>query len=86
MKKTKLIPFDVQKAKDGAKVVTRDGRNVRIGFFNLKGNNSYPFVGAVENLSTNLHGRKQNYERYIIDFSNQITNPKWLIESKTNRY
>ena len=41
---------------------------------------------AIENLSTNLHDRKQNYERYIIDFSNQITNPKWLIESKKNRY
>lgn len=41
---------------------------------------------AIENLSTNLHGRKQNYERYIIDFSKQITNPKWLIESKKNRY
>ena len=40
---------------------------------------------AIENLST-YHDRKQNYERYIIDFSNQITNPKWLIESKKNRY
>lgn len=41
---------------------------------------------AIENLSTNLHDRKQNYERYIIDFSNQITDPKRLIESKKNRY
>lgn len=48
MKQTRLVPFNIEKAKQGAKVVTRDGRNVRIGFFNLKGNNSYPFVGAVE--------------------------------------
>ncbi|MDO4802776.1 MAG: hypothetical protein Q4A15_11480, partial [Prevotellaceae bacterium] len=30
MKKTIIKPFDVEKAKNGAKVVTRDGRNVRI--------------------------------------------------------
>ena len=29
----KTIPFDIEKAKDGAKVVTRDGREVRIVFF-----------------------------------------------------
>ena len=44
--KTKLVPFDIEKAKQGAKVVTRDGRNVRIGFYDLK-NKEYP-VGAVE--------------------------------------
>ena len=44
--KTKLIPFDIEKAKNGAKVVTRDGRLVRIGFFDLK--DKYPIVGAVK--------------------------------------
>lgn len=30
MEENKLKPFDIEKAKAGAKVVTRDGRNVRI--------------------------------------------------------
>jgi hypothetical protein len=51
--KTKLVPFDIEKAKQGAKVVTRDGRNVRIGFFDLK-DKEYPVVGAVE--TNNVEG------------------------------
>ena len=43
----KLIPFDLDKAKNGAKVVTRNGYPVRIGFFELKGEHSFPVVGAV---------------------------------------
>lgn len=35
-------PFDLEKAKAGAKVVTRDGRQARCIFFNAKG--KYPIV------------------------------------------
>ena len=47
--KTRIIPFDIEKARNGAKVVTRAGFPVRIGFFDLK-SDSYPIpiVGAIE--------------------------------------
>jgi len=46
---TRKIPFDVEKAKRGAKVVTRDGRNVEIIHFNKKGGD-YPIVALVDNV------------------------------------
>ena len=46
--KTKLVPFDIEKAKNGAKVVTRDGHSVRIGFYDLK-HEHLPILGAVQN-------------------------------------
>lgn len=46
--KTRRIPFDIEKAKAGAKVVTRDGYPIRIGFFDLKGQRSFPIVGAID--------------------------------------
>jgi hypothetical protein len=42
----KLLPFDIEKAKAGAKVVTRDGRSVRILCFDLK-RRYQPIVAAV---------------------------------------
>ncbi len=45
--KTKLIPFNIEAAQAGAKIVTRCGRRVRIGFFDLK-DEEHPIVGAVE--------------------------------------
>ena len=45
--KTKLIPFNIETAQAGAKIVTRCGRRVRIGFFDLK-DEEHPIVGAVE--------------------------------------
>lgn len=44
--KTRRVPFDINKAKSGAKIVTRAGYPVRIGFFDLKLSN-YPIVGAI---------------------------------------
>lgn len=41
-----LRPFDVQKAKDGAEVVTRDGKSVRIISYD-RVDKSYPIVGLV---------------------------------------
>lgn len=45
---TRLIPFDVTKAKKGAKVVTRDRQNVRILCFD-RNSDSYPIVALVQN-------------------------------------
>lgn len=44
---TKLKPFDLEAAKNGAKVVTRDGRDARILCFDAMG--SYPIVAIVRN-------------------------------------
>lgn len=43
---TKLKPFDLEAAKAGAKVITRDGKPVRILCFDRK-NNQSPIVGLV---------------------------------------
>lgn len=47
MNKTKLIPFDIELAKAGAKVVTRIGKTVRVGFYDVK-NEDYPILCLVE--------------------------------------
>ena len=47
MNKTKLVPFDVEKAKNGAKVVTRCGYPARIGFYDVK-NEIYPILALVQ--------------------------------------
>ena len=46
-KKSNLKPFDIQKAREGKPVCTRDGRKARILCFDLK-NNVCPIVAAVE--------------------------------------
>lgn len=44
---TRLIPFDVTKAKQGAKVVTRDRQNVRILCFDSKNRIGQPIVAEI---------------------------------------
>lgn len=46
MSKTKLVPFDIEKAKNGAKVVTRYGLPVKIVDYPIK-NEEYPILGLV---------------------------------------
>lgn len=46
--KTKLVPFDIEKAKAGAKVVTRGGYPVRIGFYDVA-DDSFPILGLLKN-------------------------------------
>ena len=46
MSKTKLVPFDIEKAKNGAKVVTRDGLPVKIVDYPIK-NEDCPILGLV---------------------------------------
>lgn len=44
---SKLLPFDLEAAKSGAKVVTRDGRPARIVCFDAK--DRYPIIALVDN-------------------------------------
>ena len=48
-KKLNLKPFDIQKARDGKPVCTRDGRKVRVLCYDFKQNEEYPILVAVEN-------------------------------------
>lgn len=43
-----MKPFDIEAAKAGAKVITRDGRDIRIICFNMSGS-AYPIVALVCN-------------------------------------
>jgi len=45
--KTKLVPFDIEKAKNGAKVVTDNGEPVRINCYDRKTDTDYTIVGLV---------------------------------------
>lgn len=47
----RVTPFDIEKAKQGAKVVTRDGHNVRILCFD-RNSDSYPIVALVQNTNS----------------------------------
>ena len=68
-KKLNLKPFDIQKAREGKPVCTRDGRKARITCFDLK-NEEYPIVAAIRNdssetlLSYTINGEivKGNYK------------------------
>ena len=62
MNKKKLKPFDLEKAKAGAKVVTRDGRNVRIICWDLK-YDMYPIVALV----MDKDGTEEEIETYTLD-------------------
>lgn len=44
---TRLVPFDVTKAKQGAKIVTRDRQNVRILCFDSKNRSGQPIVAEI---------------------------------------
>lgn len=43
--KTKRVPFDIERAKQGAKLVTRSGRSVRIVDYNVK--NDFPILALI---------------------------------------
>ena len=47
--KSNLKPFDIQKAREGKPVCTRDGRKTRILCYDFKQNEEYPILVAVEN-------------------------------------
>ena len=47
--KLNLKPFDIQKAREGKPVYTRDGRKARVLCYDFKQNEEYPILVAVEN-------------------------------------
>lgn len=47
MAKTIAIPFDIERARQGAKIITRNGLNVKIVAYDKK-NKSHPIVALVE--------------------------------------
>lgn len=46
--KTVLKPFDVEEAKSGAKVVTRDGHNVRVICYDMKDPTEYSVIALID--------------------------------------
>lgn len=46
--KTRKVPFDLAKAKSGAKVVTRCGYPVRMSDFNVKNKDGYTLLGIID--------------------------------------
>jgi hypothetical protein len=48
-KKLNLTPFDLESAKQGKPVCTRDGRKARVLCYDFKQNEEYPILVAVEN-------------------------------------
>lgn len=67
--KDKLKPFDIQKAKEGKPVCTRDGRKARIICFDYKSYRCQPIIALV----TNFDGR-EGIETYCLNgrFNNDI--------------
>lgn len=62
-----MKPFDLEKAKAGKPVVTRDGRPVRIICFNMVDNNGgYPLVALVCNKNGVEEIRSYNQEGHFI--------------------
>lgn len=59
--KLNLKPFDIQKAKEGKPVCTRDGRKARIICFDLN-NDEYPIVAAITN-----NGKEDELYKYDIN-------------------
>lgn len=62
METKKLKPFDLEKAKQGAKVVTRDGRTVRIICWD-RVESTYPIVALVKDKD----GTEEEIETYTLD-------------------
>lgn len=53
--KLNLKPFDLEKAKQGKPVCTRDGRKARIICFNAKTLCDYPIIALVENADNSIY-------------------------------
>ena len=69
-----MRPFNLEQAKAGAPVCTRDGRPVRIVCYDMKGYKSYPILALIENtngvespINYTLSGHKSLYSDTGID-------------------
>ena len=60
--KTKKVPFDIEKAKNGAKVITMDGRSVDIKNFN-NGDEDYPITAIIKPLAKNEHNEVATFTK-----------------------
>ena len=60
MKITKLRPFDLEAAKAGAPVVTRDGHPARILCTDCRDENGYTVIAAI------MHRGEESVERYSV--------------------
>ena len=89
-KKFNLKPFDIQKAREGKPVCTRDGRKARIICFNVKGS-MYPIIALIkesegEKLCSYMpNGRSYKNEEECIDNLMMLTEKKegWINIIKT---
>ena len=64
-KKSNLKPFDIQKAKEGKPVCTRDGRKARIICFDAKSH--YPIIALVETFVKEYNSVREDSYYYTID-------------------
>ena len=88
---TKLKPFDLEAAKNGAKVVTRDGHAVRIICYDRK-NEEYPIValvgedeGAVFSYSSGGRYLEPNLTDHDLDlFMAPVKHEGWVNVYKTD--
>lgn len=65
-----MKPFDLELAKQGKPVCTRDGRNARIICFDRKNLDNYPIVALVDNNGYEVHyyyTNKGNFNSYAED-------------------
>ena len=82
-KKLSLKPFDLEAAKAGKPVCTRDGRKARIICFDRK-NNSEPIVALIDNkgyelnLNYNVNGRCQGDEESCLDLMISEKHEGWV--------
>ena len=80
-KKLNLKPFDIQKAREGKPVCTRDGRKARIICFDVKGS-MYPIIALIEEsegeklCSYMPNGRSYKNEKECIDDLMMLTEKK----------
>lgn len=59
----RVIPFDIEKAKQGAKIMTRDGHDARILCYD-RNSEDYPIVVLV------LRSNEDEYEEEIVSYTN----------------
>ena len=66
----RVIPFDIEKAKQGAKVVTRDGHNVHILYYNSRyANGKQPIIAEIDKIEDVMLTTHAEDGTYLFDKS-----------------
>lgn len=85
MKKKILKPFDIEKAKAGAEVCTRDGHKARVICFDMKGGTNRPIIAlynmkedleTIDSYSTNgysIIGEKSPNDLMLVEYEEEQT-------------